>query len=108
MRSSARFAPNETCGKKCWPPVGPVVVSGAPEGSRGGHWLSSCTEVALPPSPAREKARPPLLTVDISLPDVEELHKLVQEGQEKGFLTYDEIVSALDEVELNKEQIEDF
>jgi RNA polymerase primary sigma factor len=52
--------------------------------------------------------RPALLTVDISLPDVEELHKLVQEGQEKGFLTYDEIVSALEEVELTKEQIEDF
>jgi RNA polymerase primary sigma factor len=49
-----------------------------------------------------------LLTVDISLPDVEELHKLVQEGTEKGFLTYDEIVSGLDEVELSKEQIEDF
>jgi RNA polymerase primary sigma factor len=49
-----------------------------------------------------------LLTVDIALPDVEELHKLVEEGQEKGFLTYDEIVSSLDEVELSKEQIEDF
>src|SRR4030095_10032139 len=30
------------------------------------------------------------------------------EGQEKGFLTYDEIVSALEDVELTKEQIEDF
>jgi RNA polymerase primary sigma factor len=49
-----------------------------------------------------------LLTVDISLPDVDELHRLVQEGQEKGFLTYDEIVSALEEVELTKEQVEDF
>ena len=49
-----------------------------------------------------------MLTVDISLPDVEELHKLVQDGQEKGFLTYDEIVSGLEEVELSKEQIEDF
>ncbi|HET9323030.1 MAG TPA: RNA polymerase sigma factor RpoD [Gaiellaceae bacterium] len=49
-----------------------------------------------------------MLTVDISLPDVEELHKLVQDGQEKGFLTYDEIVSALEEVELTKEQVEDF
>jgi RNA polymerase primary sigma factor len=49
-----------------------------------------------------------MLTVDISLPDVEELHKLVQDGQEKGFLTYDEIVSGLEEVELTKEQIEDF
>ena len=35
-----------------------------------------------------------MLTVDITLPDVEELHKLVTEGWtvEKGFLTYDEIV----------------
>ena len=33
-----------------------------------------------------------MLTVDISLPDVEELHKLVADGVEKGFLTYDEIV----------------
>ena len=41
-----------------------------------------------------------MLTVDISLPEVEELQKLVQEGQEKGFLTYDEIVKALDDVEL--------
>jgi RNA polymerase primary sigma factor len=49
-----------------------------------------------------------MLTVDISLPDVEELHKLVQDGQEKGFLTYDEIVTGLEDVELTKEQIEDF
>jgi len=49
-----------------------------------------------------------MLTVDISLPDVEELHKLVQDGQEKGFLTYDEIVAGLEEVDLTKEQIEDF
>src|SRR6187549_3178311 len=49
-----------------------------------------------------------MLTVDIALPDVEELHKLVQDGLEKGFLTYDEIVSGLEEVELTKEQIEDF
>ncbi len=49
-----------------------------------------------------------MLTVDIALPDVEELHKLVQEGTEKGFLTYDEIVAGLEEVELTKEQVEDF
>ena len=49
-----------------------------------------------------------MLTVDISLPDVEELHKLAQEGLEKGFLTFDEIVSGLEDVELTKEQVEDF
>src|SRR5918995_2747651 len=61
---------------------------------------------ARPGSPADRRRS--MLTVDISLPDVEELHKLVQDGQEKGFLTYDEIVSGLDDVELSKEQIEDF
>ncbi len=49
-----------------------------------------------------------MLTVDIALPDVEELQKLVLDGQEKGFLTYDEIAAGLDDVELTKEQIEDF
>jgi RNA polymerase primary sigma factor len=49
-----------------------------------------------------------VLTVDISLPDVEELHKLVAEGKEKGFLSYDEIVNGLEDVELSKEQTEDF
>ena len=49
-----------------------------------------------------------MLTVDISLPDVEELQKLVQEGLEKGVLNYDEIAAGLDDVELSKEQIEDF
>jgi RNA polymerase primary sigma factor len=49
-----------------------------------------------------------MLTVDIALPDVEELQKLVLDGQEKGFLTYDEIAAGLEEVELSKEQIEDF
>jgi RNA polymerase primary sigma factor len=49
-----------------------------------------------------------MLTVDISLPDVEELQKLVTDGLERGFLTYDEIVAGLEDVELTKEQIEDF
>src|SRR3982751_5095718 len=49
-----------------------------------------------------------MLTVDISLPEVEELQKLVQEGLEKGVLNYDEIATGLDEVDLTKEQVEDF
>ena len=49
-----------------------------------------------------------MLTVEISLPEVEELQKLVQEGLEKGVLTYDEIAVGLDDVELTKEQVEDF
>ncbi|MEI8105364.1 MAG: sigma-70 family RNA polymerase sigma factor [Actinomycetes bacterium] len=49
-----------------------------------------------------------MLTVDIALPDVEELHKLVEAGKEKGFLTYDDIVTGIEEIDLTKEQIEDF
>jgi len=49
-----------------------------------------------------------VLTVDIALPDVEELQKLVETGKEKGFLTYDEIVTGVEEVELTKDQLEDF
>jgi len=49
-----------------------------------------------------------MLSVDIALPEVEELHRLIEQGLEKGFLTYDEIVAGLDDVELTKEQVEDF
>ena len=49
-----------------------------------------------------------MLSVDIALPEVEELQRLVEQGLEKGFLTYDEIVTGLEDVELTKEQAEDF
>jgi RNA polymerase primary sigma factor len=49
-----------------------------------------------------------MLSVETALPEVEELQKLVEQGQEKGFLTYDEIVKSLDDVDLTKEQLEDF
>jgi len=49
-----------------------------------------------------------VLTVEVSLPEVEELQKLVAEGKEKGFLSYDEIATGLEDVELTKEQVEDF
>ncbi len=49
-----------------------------------------------------------MLSVDVALPEVEELHRLVEQGLEKGFLTYDEIVTGLEEIELTKEQVEDF
>ncbi|MGH2845120.1 MAG: sigma-70 family RNA polymerase sigma factor [Thermoleophilaceae bacterium] len=40
--------------------------------------------------------------------DAEELQRLVSDGLEKGFLTYDEIAAGLQDAELNPEQIEDF
>jgi RNA polymerase primary sigma factor len=40
--------------------------------------------------------------------DAEELERLVADGLEKGFLTYDEIAAGLEDVELKPEQMEDF
>ena len=57
---------------------------------------------------AREEKALPMLSVDIALPEVEELQRLIEQGLEKGFLTYDEVVAGLDDVELTKEQVEDF
>jgi len=58
--------------------------------------------------PVARESRGSVLTVDIALPEVEELQKLVQAGVDRGFLTYDEIVNGLEDVELTKEQVEDF
>jgi RNA polymerase primary sigma factor len=41
-------------------------------------------------------------------PEARELQRLVAEGVEKGFLTYDEIAAALEDVELTQEQSDDF
>jgi RNA polymerase primary sigma factor len=41
-------------------------------------------------------------------PDARELQRLVAEGVEKGFLTFDEIAAALEDVELTREQSDDF
>jgi RNA polymerase primary sigma factor len=41
-------------------------------------------------------------------PDTEELPRLVADGLDKGFLTYEEIAAALEDVELTTEQTEDF
>src|SRR5258707_5336976 len=68
----------------------------------------SCVAVGPPVNRVVTGGRAQVLTVDIALPDIEELQKLVATGQEKGFLTYDEIVKGIEEVELTKEQVEDF
>ena len=80
------------------------VYDPPPEGQR---LTVGQAQISLFRSTAREKERF-MLSVEIALPDVEELHKLVEQGQEKGFLTYDEIVKSLEDVELTKEQFEDF
>ena len=49
-----------------------------------------------------------MLTVDVALPDVEELRQLAELGVERGYLTLDEVAAVLEEVESAKEQVEDF
>lgn len=49
-----------------------------------------------------------MLIVDIQLPDIEELRKLVDLGQERGYLIIAKVATALEEVEISKEQVEDF
>ena len=40
--------------------------------------------------------------------DVEELRTLATEGRERGFLTFEEIATCLEEVEVTKEQVTEF
>jgi RNA polymerase primary sigma factor len=50
----------------------------------------------------------PRRAVEIALPDIEEMRALAADGREKGFLTYDEIIAALQDAEVSKEQVEEF
>ncbi len=43
-----------------------------------------------------------------SFAEVEELRELVAEGQERGFLTFEEITASLEEVEISKEELLEF
>src|SRR5579885_1922892 len=89
----------------------PDVLSPASEGEPGevgSAGSAFALVVSVPVNRVEAGGRAQVLTVDIALPDVEELQKLVEIGKEKGFLTYDDIVSGLEEIELSKEQVEDF
>ena len=46
-----------------------------------------------------------LLAGDASITEIDELRPLIAEGQERGFLTFEQIATALEEVEVSKEQI---
>jgi RNA polymerase primary sigma factor len=48
-----------------------------------------------------------LLSDEAPIAELEELRPLIAEGQERGFLTFDEIASCLEEVEVTKEQIQE-
>ena len=43
---------------------------------------------------------------ELSLPDSEELRALISQGREQGYLTFEQIASTLEEVEVTKEQVQ--
>jgi RNA polymerase primary sigma factor len=46
-----------------------------------------------------------LLADDASITEIDELRPLIAEAQERGFLTFEQIAAALEEVEVTKEQV---
>ncbi len=46
-----------------------------------------------------------LLAGDTSITEIDELRPLIAEGQERGLLTFEQIATALEEVEVSKEQV---
>ncbi len=46
-----------------------------------------------------------LLAEDVSITEIDEFRPLIAEGQEKGFLTFTQIASSLEEIEVTKEQV---
>ena len=46
-----------------------------------------------------------LLASDMSITEMDELRPLILEGQERGFLTFEQLTSCLEEVEVTKEQV---
>jgi RNA polymerase primary sigma factor len=48
-----------------------------------------------------------LLADEAPIVEMEELRPLISEGQERGFLTFDQIATCLEEVEITKEQVQE-
>ena len=46
-----------------------------------------------------------LLAEEVSITEIDELRPLITEGQERGVLTFTQIASALEEIEVTKEQV---
>jgi RNA polymerase primary sigma factor len=46
-----------------------------------------------------------LLAEEVSITEIDELRPLIAEGQERGFLTFTQVASSLEEIEITKEQV---
>ena len=55
-----------------------------------------------------ERPRPTVLLADEApITELDELRALIAEGQERGFLTFEQITTCLEEVEVTKEQVQE-
>src|SRR3954463_2303038 len=71
----------------------PGEAVGVLDGLQRIEGLGTKTEVLLPSEP--------------SIVEIDELRPLIAEGQEKGYLTVEQITTSLEEVDVTKEQISD-
>ena len=55
----------------------------------------------------RTKTQRYCLTDEAPITDADELRALIAEGQERGFLTFEQISTRLEEVEVTKEQVQE-
>ncbi len=62
--------------------------------------------VEQPPGEAETNGGAPDRDGDAALPDSDELRALIAGGQERGYLTFEEISQTLEEVEITKEQVQ--
>jgi RNA polymerase primary sigma factor len=71
--------------------------------------LAEKREVALPDAVAGARgAEPAGLDGETPFADLGEIRGLITQGQDRGFLTFEQIASTLEEVEVTKEQLEQF
>src|SRR4051794_25758383 len=66
----------------------------------------SCEERVLTTA-AKAEAQLLEQPAEAPLSEIEELQTLLNEGRERGFLTFEEVATCLEEVEVTKEQVRD-
>ena len=66
---------------------------------------AGCARVVVPKDRRGLAKTEALLASDVSIVEMDELRSLILEGQERGLLTFEQITSCLEEVEVTKEQV---
>jgi RNA polymerase primary sigma factor len=75
----------------------------------GGRARSFCRRVVAAPASegGRRIKNDVLLADEAPIHELDELRTLITDGQERGYLTFDEIATALEEVDVTKEQLQE-